>query len=204
MFFAFYLFCPFLRGLGQPRLAIFASPALSKPDIPGNAPSANKYSTKLFATIQRTFHLAFGLPLCKRLPLVVQLFTASKPEIDLRPAILQEEPYRNQRIAPCVNFAANVVNLAPVQQQFPWAQRIVIEILRRLTIRRNVHAYQPDLAVVDPCVGFPDVHLAIPDRLDLGPAKLDAGFEQLVDVEVVIRLAIDDHDLLSGTPVARS
>src|SRR5438876_689272 len=65
-----------------------------------------------------------------------------------------------------------------------------------LVVWRDVHIIQPDLAILHARVALAQVHLACPDRFDLGASQGDAGFERLQDLVVVERLAIGREDAL--------
>src|SRR5262249_35659157 len=60
----------------------------------------------------------------------------------------------------------------------------------------HVAAEQPGLAVTDGDVGVLEVHPAVPERLDLGPAQHETGLERFEDLVLMPRAAVGGDDAI--------
>src|SRR5450759_3248826 len=72
------------------------------------------------------FNLALRIPLGNRIPLIIQLLTTAKTQFDLRFPTLQVKFERNKRQSFGIYSAPQLTDLAPVQQQFAIAHRLMI------------------------------------------------------------------------------
>src|SRR3954447_9274162 len=143
---------------------------------------------------QRALHLALGLLLGQRLPLVVAALAAGQRNLDLGPAVLEVERDRHQGDAALLGLADETQDLGAVQQQLALAARLVVGP-GPLGVLRDVHASEPQLAVADVRVAVDQVRVAGAQRLHLGAGEHQAGLVDVVDVVVVTRLAVLRHQL---------
>src|ERR1039458_3360344 len=77
------------------------------------------------------------------------------------------------------------MQLVPVHQQLPGAQRFMVEDVA-MFVRPNVRINQPQFAVFHQAIGVFQIGPSSADGLDLGAAQGDAGLE-LVQQKVVVR-----------------
>src|SRR5207245_9461481 len=89
-----------------------------------------------------------------------------------------------------------LVDLAPPRQELATALPVVPTLLPRCG-RGDVQVLDPHLAVLHPRVGLGERRTTLPERLHLGAAQHESGFEPLLDLIVVARLPVRRDDLLA-------
>ena len=138
--------------------------------------------------------------------LVVEASTPSKSQLNLCPAILEVDGQRHQGERLLLGTTEQLVDLAPMQQQFPPPVRVVSAKTGRVLVRRYVHTQQPGLAFFDPSVSIGKRDTSGAKGLDLASLKGDAALEGLENVVVVASASVAGNrtvaavlDALSGS-----
>ena len=109
---------------------------------------------------------------------------------------------RDQGIALLLDMPAELVYLAFVDEQLPWASGVVISGAG-LGVRGDVHAEKKKLiAPVDTRETLIEADLAVADALDLSAEQVHAGFQGLQDEIVVVSLAVDNAGKMLGLALA--
>src|SRR5262245_52663664 len=121
---------------------------------------------------------------------IVLLLATGQPELQLRLAAREVQPERDQRQALRLGLAQELVDLRAMEEQLAGAFRLVVVAVAGVP-RRDVHADQPGLAVLDARVGIGQADLPVPDALDLGPGQHDASLEGLFDAELVSSSSVE-------------
>lgn len=183
----------FSESPGQPRPAILAPTALSKPDIP----VAHAKSTPLVAPTQGLLHLPPRIPFGDGFSLIVLPLALRQTDIHLCPPIAQHDPQRDEGIPACFHFLCEVSDLRPVQEQFARPVRVVLVVVPSLAVRRDMHSVQPDLPILNARICLANVDAPRADRLDLGSRQHDPGFDLLLDVVIMPGTAIRHDDLFA-------
>src|SRR3954453_19633134 len=102
--------------------------ASTSPGRPSDCQTAGTSAscTALEAPAERLLHLALGLALADRLPLVMCLAAAGESELDLRVPVAEVQLQRDQREAALLGLAEEPLDLLLVQQQLALAPRGVV------------------------------------------------------------------------------
>src|ERR1022692_350098 len=124
------------------------------------------------------------LPFLGIFALVPTLLAMDQGQLGLHHPLLLIQRQRHQRVALLANLAHQAIDLAPVQEQLPFAPGIVVAPVRK-GVDADVHLVQPGLAPVDVGEGIDQCDLAGADRLDLRTGKHDPRLQRLVDVVLV-------------------
>src|SRR6185369_5204736 len=98
----------------------------------------------------------------------------------------------NKRQALLLNLPRELVYLAPVQQQFPRACRLVILAIA-VTVRTDVHVHEPRFRLANLSVAVLQVAAPFANRLHFGAGERDTAFVSLEDMVVVVGLSITRH-----------
>src|SRR5215468_723867 len=145
----------------------------------------------------RAVHVALLHALADRLALVVQLLAASETQLRLGAPLHPVEPERHQRQAALLDLAAQLVELAPVQQQLPMTLRVVPELARR-PVGADVYADQEELVAEEARVRVLQVDAPVAQRLHLTADERQTGLQALVDVVLVEGPPVDGDVAVSG------
>src|SRR5712664_1224733 len=94
-----------------------------------------------------TLHPPPRLPLLDRGAFVVLSLAPGHRNFNLRHPMLEVQAQGDERVSLFLNLPEDTANLAPVEEELPFAQRIVVEDVAPL-VRRNVHVVQPDLVAL--------------------------------------------------------
>src|SRR5262245_53050621 len=137
----------------------------------------------------RLVHLAAHLALADGRALVVELASARQPDLDLGPPGLEVEPEGDEGQPPLGYLAGEPRDLPAVQEQLPVALRIVVGV-GPVAVGIDVAAEQPRLTVADGGVGILERHLAVAQRLHLGPPQNEPGLDGLEDLVLVPRAPV--------------
>src|SRR6266852_2739581 len=108
------------------------------------------YSHRL-SPAYRPLNLTFCIPFCNSLALIIQLLTATQPQLNLRPSPLQIKLKWNERQTLRRHLTPQLINLAPMQKQLPVPHGIVVVTVTVL-IDRNMCILQPQLVVASDSV----------------------------------------------------
>ena len=132
------------------------------------------------------------------LALVDGRLALAEGHLDLHLAVGEVELGRHQGQTFELHLHADAVDLVAVQQELAGPDRLVPRVLLGVGVGRDVHAVEPGLARVDRAPRLGELHLGLPQRLDLA-----AGQDQpaLVGVEqrvAVSSLPVGGHHLDAG------
>lgn len=122
--------------------------------------------------------------------LIVGLLALAQTNLQFDPALFKIDAGRDDRKPTLVNFADQFKNLGVMEQELAHPRRVRGIFPAALLIGTDVHVVDEDLAVLDPAEGLLKADLAEPQRLHLGAGQDQAGFKDIVDKIVVVRLFI--------------
>ena len=135
----------------------------------------------------------FGFAIGDGPPLVVGAPAPGKRDLDLRAAVLEVRRKGHQGERPVLGLAGQVVDLAFVQQELASPVRVEHAEAAGVPVGRHVHAVQPYLAVLGPGERVPQLHLALPEGLDLAADQHDPGLVGVQDVVFMACPAVLGH-----------
>ena len=138
-----------------------------------------------------------------RLALVVLLLAFGQADFRLDTAFQVMQIEGDQRVTGALDLADQPVDLIGVQQQFARPGRVGFDVCGGFCQRRDMHAENEHLAVLDDNVGFLDVGASGTDRLDFPAFQNDARLELFFDEVIVERFFVGDdaHEIASATLV---
>src|SRR3990170_203240 len=157
-----------------------------------------KKAEMLAMLAQQPALLALPVALFFRVPLVVHFLAPRDRQLDLGPAAaVKVNRQRDERQALAGHRALELGDFTAAEQQFPLAARLMIHAVA-VAIFGDRAVDQPDLLAFDRGIAFGDRPLAAAQRLDLGAAQLDPGFEPFLDEIIVARAPVlgDDFGLV--------
>src|SRR5690348_9046112 len=179
--------------------------AASSPGPPGRTTDGSA-PTGSPAAFDPPAHLAgdlpLGIPFGQVLPLVVGPLAAGQCQLDLHVAAGEVELQRHQGQPALLRPLLQPLDLGLVQQQLSLPPGRVVGP-GALRVLGDVHALQPDLALVDRRVPVHQRGAALPQGLDLGAHQRDAGLVRVHDRVVVPGLAVGRDDLPVGGRAVR-
>src|SRR5262249_4723157 len=141
--------------------------------------------------------LALPRTLLFSLTFVIEFLATSQGELDLGTAFLIKIEFeRHQSHALALDRTDQSADLAPVQQQFSWPFRRMVEAVG-LQIFRNIGIDKPDFAATRIGVGFGDCRFALSQRFDLGARQRQTGLKCFVNkiIEACLAIIGDDAQL---------
>src|SRR5882724_2243017 len=136
------------------------------------------------------FALFFGLAL------VVKLLSLGDGKLDLDASILQIHFSRNKRETLLLNFAGELVDFRPMQQQLSRARWLVVLSIA-VTVRAYVHIHQPGFLLAYLRIAVFKVAASLASRFHFCTGQRDATFVSLEYMEVVVGLSIGCHHFVS-------
>ena len=101
----------------------------------------------------------------------------------------------HHRLEPLLCLPDQLVDLLPVQQQLPRAERLMVHDIT-VAVWTDVAMVQENLSVIDRRIAVLEIDATVAERFDLGPSQHDTGFQLFLDEVVVIGLAISRNDLV--------
>src|ERR1700734_2576173 len=123
--------------------------------------------------------------------LVMLLLTLGEADLELGAAALPIQLERHDGVTAPLDRSDHVIELAPVEQEFPCAGRVGFDVGGSRIQRIEVRAEKKGLAVLKVHVGFRDLRLACAHALDLPTHEGDAGLEALLDEVIEAGFAVD-------------
>ena len=143
---------------------------------------------KLLISVSSVLEAALDLPvgfgLRDGVPLIVELFTAAQPDLDLEAGALEVDLQGNQGIPLLGHQALELHDLLLMHKEAAIPQGLAVEDIAVL-VGADVNADGVELTVYHLAVGVLEVDPATADALDLGAVELDPGLVFFVD-EVVM------------------
>ncbi len=137
---------------------------------------------------------AFGFFLALGFAAVVKFLALGHGQLAFGNAVAEVDLQRDHRHALLLRLDQQPLDFAPIQQQLALAERIVVARPAGQVLR-DVAVYQPRLADANFGIGLAERPLALPEGLDLGADKHEAGFEFIKEMVIVGGGAILSDDL---------
>src|SRR5580700_3037042 len=162
-----------------------------------NSPRASSEAGALaVAAFQRALDFPIRCPAREHVALVVRVLALGESQLDLGAAVFEIDFQGNDRIALLAHAAPQLIDLAPMHQEFARAGFLVAELAGR-SVGADVDALEKRLPVFDARVAVAQICAMSAQRLDLGAGEREAGLEGLLDEEVVASLAVVNVQLES-------
>src|SRR3954447_5210613 len=165
--------------------------------VTGTTRTARSSNSSSAPAPERPLDVSVSVALGDVAALVALLLAAADGELELRAAVLEVEPRRDDSQPFLLDLADQGLDLAPVEQQLAVAAGLVVRHVP-LRVLVDVRADQPDLAVAKIRVGLGERDASIAQRLDLGSGELQARLEAIEQVVIVPRTAVFGDRLDSG------
>src|SRR4051794_36662086 len=163
----------------------------------GTTRTAKSWNSSSAPAPERPLDVAVGVALGNVAALVALLLAAADGELELRAAVLEVEPRRDDSQPLLLDLTDEGLDLASVEQQLAVAAGLVVRDVP-LRVLVDVRADQPDLAVAKIRVGLGERDASVAQRLDLGPGELEARLEAVEQVVIVPGTAVFGDRLDSG------
>lgn len=136
-----------------------------------------------------TFHLPLRIARGGGVALVVQVLAPAQAQLQLHPPILEVNLQGNQRVALAAHQAAELADLAFMQEQLFGAKRVAVGEAA-LLIGADVHAFGKHFRPTHHGKALLEIHPALTHALDLGALEAKAAFVGFLHEVIVIRLFV--------------
>ena len=166
---------------------------LRRPSV-SSRPFVNDWAKALFPNLDAHQALFFPIPVAFLFgfSLVVLFLAFCQSDFDFDSAFLKVQIQRHQSVSGAFNQPYQFADLLGVQEKFACPDRIGMNVGRRFSERRNVHAKDEDFTITDDDVGLFDIRSAGSNGLDLPAQQGNACLELFFDEVVVKRLFVGD------------
>ena len=138
---------------------------------------------------KRAFHFALGVARGGGVALVVKMLAPAQAKLQLHPPVLEVNLQGDQRVALAAHQAAELADLAFVQEQLFGAKRVAVGEAA-LLVGADVHALGKHLRPAHHGEALLEVHPALAHALDLGALEAKAAFVGFLHEVIVIRLFV--------------
>ena len=140
--------------------------------------------------LKKAGHLALVIGLAERLALIVVVLTLTEGNLQLgQPLLVDEKGERDDGFAGVLDGVLPLAHLSLGDEELAVASRLVVIVGAKL-IGGDVHALDPQFAVLEEAVRVHQRGLRVTDRLYLGTAEGDTGREALQNLVVERRTLV--------------
>src|SRR5260370_41457857 len=120
------------------------------------------------------------------------MLALGESQLDLRAPVFEIDLQRDDRITLLTHAAPQLIDLAPMHQEFSRASFLVAELAGG-SVGADVHALEERLAILDARVTVAQICPMGAQRFYLGAREREAGLERLFDEEVGAKPAVVHH-----------
>ena len=144
----------------------------------------------LFLATKVALDLTLDIALCDGLALVLATLAFGERNLNFHATVFEIDRQRHDGESFARYALSECLDLRRVKQQFARAVRVVRANSMCELIRRNMHTFEPEFAVVNARVRIGELNLTGAQAFHFAAGQHDARFEHLEDAEVVTGLAV--------------